>query len=257
MTCTIGGSSEIPPGEWRRRLIAGAATMGVEIAEQHAQLCSRLASQVASENRKYNLSSCSSPDEMLEDLFLDALAMVPAMRELGGNAATRLTLMDVGSGAGFPGIVLAIVCPLKRAVLLEARRKRAVFLTTVASELGLDHVTVREGRAERVGRDPACREVFDFVTARAVADLPALVELTLPFLRVGGWLLAPKGPDVRQEIEHSSRALKELGGRLLRADAYDLPSGKRGTLILVEKILPTPERYPRRDGIPAKRPLLP
>lgn len=231
--------------------------MGVEIAEQDAQHCSHLASRVAHENRKYNLSSCSSREEMLEDLFLDALAMVPALRELGGNAATRSMLMDVGSGAGFPGIVLAIVFPLKQVVLLEARRKRALFLATVASELGLDHVTVREGRAETIGRDPAYRETFDFVTARAVAELPTLVELTLPFLRPGGWLLAPKGPHVRQEIEHSSRALKELGGRLLRADPYDLPSGKRGTLIIVEKILPTPERYPRRDGIPAKRPLLP
>ena len=193
----------------------------------------------------------------MEDLFLDALAMAPVMLDLGGVDARECGLIDVGSGAGFPGLVLAIAVPLKNVALLEARRKRASFLKMAVSELGLARVAVREGRAETLGRDPALRERFDFATARAVAELPTLLELTLPFLRRGGWLLAPKGPEAREEIERSSRALEELSGRLLRSESYRLPSGRSGTLVVVEKILPTPERYPRRDGIPGKRPLVP
>ncbi|HKZ50758.1 MAG TPA: 16S rRNA (guanine(527)-N(7))-methyltransferase RsmG, partial [Dehalococcoidia bacterium] len=164
--------------------------------------------------------------------------------------------IDIGSGAGFPGLPMKIVRPALRLTLLESARKRADFLSNLVERLGLTEVAVVAARAETLARDPAHRESYDLALARALAPLPVLVELALPFLRLGGWLASPKGSGAAQEVEEAAGALVLCGGRVEGMERLAVPeTPSPPTLVLVRKVAPTPERFPRRPGIPAKRPL--
>ena len=155
-----------------------------------------------------------------------------------------------------PGLPIKIALPHLRLTLVDARERDAAFLREVVDALGLSDVEIVNARAEDAGRDPAYREQFDVALARALAPLPVLLELTLPFLRVGGHLAAPKGSRALSEIEASTRALEALGGEVVSSEALTIPGGaQRQRLVIVRKIAPTPSRYPRRAGIPKKRPL--
>jgi 16S rRNA (guanine527-N7)-methyltransferase len=162
----------------------------------------------------------------------------------------------VGSGAGFPGLPLKIACPDLRLTLLEATGKKAEFLTEVVNRLGLTDVTVLNARAEQAGHDPAHRAAYDLAVARALAAMPVLAELTLPFVRPGGLVIAQKGEDPAAEVEAAQAAFHRLGGRLRRVLPVSLPGlAAARHLVVVEKVAATPDRYPRRPGMPAKRPL--
>jgi 16S rRNA (guanine527-N7)-methyltransferase len=166
------------------------------------------------------------------------------------------TLIDVGTGAGFPGIPLKIVFPHLRVVLLDSLRKRVDFLKDLIRELGLDQVEAIHGRAETVARESVYREQFDLATARAVARLPVLAEYCLPFVRVGGWFVAMKGPEAGKELEEAEGALRKLGGGDVSKEDLLLPAGKgERKLLIIRKQSPTPASYPRRPGIPVKQPL--
>lgn len=164
-------------------------------------------------------------------------------------------ILDLGAGGGLPGIPLRIAWPAIALTLLESVGKKCRFLEDVARDLDLDNVIVLEGRAETFGHDPEHRERYDLVVARAVAPLPVLIEYAVPFLRVGGHLAAVKGRAALREIDDSAHALSELNARLHDAPVFQAPNGLDQTLALIEKFAPTPERYPRRTGIPSKRPL--
>jgi 16S rRNA (guanine527-N7)-methyltransferase len=172
-----------------------------------------------------------------------------------GLLAGAVRVLDIGAGAGLPGLPLRIAWPDIRLTLLESVGKKCRFIQDVASQLGLDGVDVLEGRAEDYGRLPEHREAYDLVVARAVAPLPVLLEYALPFLRVGGRLAAPKGSAALNEIDASKAALHELGGRLEDAPQLLPPDGTAQTVVIVIKDARTPGRYPRRAGIPSKRPL--
>jgi 16S rRNA (guanine527-N7)-methyltransferase len=196
-------------------------------------------------NRKLNLTAIVDPDEIDARLVDESLALLDLI-PLSANS-----LLDIGSGGGVPGIPLAIAAPSMQVTLLDATQKKVDFLRVTAAALALANVTALQGRAEELGRDPAHREQYDVVTARAVARLAALVELALPLLRVGGVALLPKGEAAADELSEAAEALGELGGdgRLVVLDEPAL------RVIVVEKTAPTPERYPRRTGLPQKRPI--
>ena len=164
----------------------------------------------------------------------------------------RPRLVDVGSGAGFPGLALKIARPWLNVTLVEATAKKVRFLDQVIAELGLTSVVAIHARAEDLGRAPRHRASYDLATARAVASLPALLELCAPLLRVGGRGLFPKGAAITEEVRASRGAAALLGVRILNGDS---PHQRGSRIVEVEKIAPTPNRYPRRPGIPAREPL--
>src|SRR3990172_2559568 len=185
--------------------------------------------------------------------FLEPLALLAALERLGPLGADAI---DIGSGAGFPGVPIKIVRPELRLTLLEANGKRAAFLERLVQRLGLANVTVVNQRAEEAAHDGAHREAYDLALARAVAPLPVLVELALPFLRIGGALAAPKGSGARREIAEAASALAACGGAVEYAGALEVPESQTPPiLVVVRKESPTPTRFPRRPGIPAKHPL--
>ena len=203
-----------------------------------------------SENRHYNLTAIEEPEQVVIRHFVDSLALqqVPAFQQ-------AKTILDVGSGAGFPGIPLAICNPNKKFVLLDSLQKRVRFLENTAQKLGLTNVEVVNERAESFGQLADYREIFDLVTARAVANLAILGEYCLPSTRVGGCFIAMKSDSGVSELESAATALTILGGGKGDVIAYQLPDGRQRQLIIIPKIMATPTKYPRRPGMPKKRPL--
>lgn len=209
-------------------------------------------------NQRLNLTRVIDPVEMERKLFLDALVLLPRIWKQRQRARDRdepLRLIDVGTGAGLPGIPLKLADPSLQLLLLDATGKKVSFLTAVIDELGLDRVEARQGRAEELGRDPAMRGQFDVVTARAVARLPALLELCLPFCTPGGLALFPKGRDARSEASESSRALRLLKAELVAIEPAPLPQLAGSSLIVIRQRAPVPRPYPRRIGVPTRDPL--
>jgi 16S rRNA (guanine527-N7)-methyltransferase len=205
---------------------------------------------------RFNLTAVRDPGEVERRHFLEALALGATLVRLGVLApAARPRVIDVGSGAGLPGLPVKIAWPEVEMALLESNEKRCRFLRETIARLGLAGAKVLEGRAETWARHRDHRERYDLALARAVAPLPVLLEYALPFLRVGGWLAAPKGSAAPRELAASGRALAELGGGPPEALPFEPPGGRPQTLVLVQKVSPTPERYPRRQGVPSRRPI--
>jgi 16S rRNA (guanine527-N7)-methyltransferase len=202
---------------------------------------------------RLRLTALSEPEAIQRRHFLEPLALLVALEEAGALGETAI---DIGSGAGFPGLPIKIVRPALKLTLLESHGKRAAFLERLLQRLALEGVTVVSGRAEEVAHRPEHREAYDLALARAVAPLPVLVELALPFLRTGGLLAAPKGSGARREVREAAAALNACGGRVETVRPLELPDAKTPpTLVTVRKVSTTPGRFPRRPGIPAKRPL--
>lgn len=200
-------------------------------------------------NQHMNLTAVRDWDEAWTRHILDSLMLVPALPETG-------RFLDVGTGGGLPGIPVAIALPGLEVTLLEATTKKCRFLEEVVALLGLTNVRVLNARAETAGRDPAVRETFDFCTARAVGALPILLEITLPFLKVGGQLVAMKGTQAEEEASASGHALNCLGGGKPLIRRFDHPALPGACLVRVAKVKPTPPGYPRAPGKPASDPLV-
>ena len=165
------------------------------------------------------------------------------------------SMVDIGAGAGFPGLPLKILRPELQLTLVESIAKKAAFLQHVVDLLGLTNVQIVVARAEVVGRDAAHRERYDLAVARAVAELRVLAEYCLPLCRVGGRFLAPKGARIEAEVQAAQTALERLGGRLVVVESVELPELQPRSLVVIEKVSSTPPQYPRLPGVPAKRPL--
>ena len=205
------------------------------------------------EGSRLNLTSLKEPGAVERRHFGESLALLEALESLG---AVGSPVIDIGSGAGFPGLPIKIARPDLHVTLLEATGKKARFLEFAVRELELDRVAVVNGRAEEVAHDAAHRGAYALALARAVAPLPALVELALPFLQVGGYLAAPKGSGAAREVRESANALRLCGGEVEAIQPLHVPGpGPAPTLVLIRKLAETPGQYPRRPGMPAKRPL--
>ncbi len=226
----------------------GARELGVELTASHLDAFERYYAMLADWGRRIDLTTVLDPEGVQRRHFLESLAVGATLRRLG-LLPDGAAVIDVGSGAGFPGLPIRIVWPV-RLTLVEARRKRAAFLEAVVDALGLRNVAVIAGRAETLARMPAHREVYDVAVSRALAPARTLAELTLPFVRVGGVSAAPKGERLDDELAEAVRALETLHAA---AETHPLPTG--GRLLVLRKLGPTPERFPRRPGIPSKRPL--
>lgn len=201
-------------------------------------------------NEKINLTGITDEVEMVIKHALDSVALATAV-ELKGQR-----LLDVGTGAGFPGVTLKLLYPTLQVTLLESLQKRARFLSEACLPLCGPGAEVVTGRAEELGAKPLHREAYDLVTARAVAELRVLAEYCLPFVKVGGLFVAMKGPSGLDEVAAAEQALATLGGRFVRAIERDLPAeAGRRHLLLIEKVKPTPKGYPRRPGTPSRKPL--
>ena len=203
-------------------------------------------------NAHTNLTAIREPQDIELRHFLDSLTVATKM----GEIADGMCLIDIGTGAGFPGLPLKILFPQLQVSLVESVGKKTNFLQTVVDELGLENVLVLNQRAEEVGRNDAHREQYDFGVARAVAGLPTLVELLLPLVKVGGKLIAQKGENAHTELAEAAFAVAQVGGSPIRLHEVELPTHEKAHYLLVsDKVEQTPERYPRRVGVPNKRPL--
>lgn len=232
-----------------------AQDLGMMLADRQIEQFEGYYRQLVAANRRASLTSVTDYEEVQRRHFGESLAVAAALYRRGLLASGQESnVLDLGAGAGFPGVPIKIVHPVLRLTLLEATGKKASFLEHLIDHLGLTNVAVVGERAETLAHDPGHREKYDLVLARAVAPLAVLAELALPFLRIGGSLAAPKGSRVLQELDEANRAIELCGGRILPAEALPSPSPSP-TLVLVEKTRATPPAYPRRPGIPAKRPL--
>ena len=239
-------------------LLEGARHLGLELSEEHLKAFEIYYGELVAWNEKFNLTAITDYDQVQIKHFLDSLTCLLADEGLTRAIYQQrgVRAIDVGAGAGFPGLPLKIVCPGLQLTLLEATGKKVGFLEHIVSRLGLAGVEVIKGRAEELGRNAAHRELYDLALARAVAELPVLVEYALPFCRLGGLFVAQKGPGGDAEARAAEGAIATLGGALRRIVHLELPHlAEPRSLVVVEKTAPTPAKYPRRPGIPSKRPI--
>lgn len=210
----------------------------------------RYAAELVRWNATTNLTTITEPREIVIRHFLDSLALARAW-----PTAPPASLADIGTGAGFPGLPLKILWPRLRLLLVESVGKKTEFLRHMVDQLALEDVEIATARAEELGHDPGYREQFGAVTARAVATLNVLVEYCLPLCTIGGQFVAPKSRSGHDEAQAAHHAVQVLGGEFLLPLEIQLPDIEARTLIVVRKVQRTPAQYPRRIGVPAKRPL--
>lgn len=202
-------------------------------------------------NKVMNLTGITEQREVYIKHFLDSVAIFN-----NGYIEDEMSVIDVGTGAGFPGLPFKIVNPSIQLTLLDSLNKRIKFLKEVGDSIGFDDIEYVHGRAEDFGKNKEFREKFDIATARAVANLPVLLELCVPYVKLGGYFICLKGPNVENELEKSENAMKLLGVELVESIDAELPDEELNHKILVfEKTAKTPKRFPRKAGTPAKEPL--
>ena len=236
--------------EGQALLQAGAAELGLDIGGQQERF--GLLLQLLQEgNARHNLTALKSESDIVLKHFVDSLTCLR-----GGFLDGPLRVLDLGTGAGFPALPLALMRPELHIVPVDSTRKKIEYVRATAEALGLTNVEPLVGRAETLGHDPAHRGAYDRVVVRAVAALPVLAELALPLLRQGGLLVAQKGPITDEELLAGQKAAGIVGGTVETVEPFELPVLRDPrTLVCIRKTRPTPKAYPRREGVPAKHPL--
>lgn len=225
---------------------------GIEINEtQERQLC-KYYNLLFQWNQKINLTAITEYDMVVRKHFIDSALLIKC-EEYQKRAFNDV--LDIGTGAGFPGMVLAILCPENAFTLIDSVGKRIEFLNLVKEELQLDNVQTFHGRAEDFGQNPEFRNSFDFVVSRAVAELPLLLEYCIPFVKVDGYFVSYKGPKYEEEVIRSSHALSELNAELEKAEKFITMENEERYLLFLRKMSLTNSKYPRRAGKPKKKPL--
>ena len=235
-------------------LAAGAARLNLHLSAAQLAQFAEYTRLLAAGNRRANLTAITDPEAVQVRHYLDSLTAVLALWDWPDG----MRVMDLGAGAGFPGVPLKIVYPGIKLTLADSVGKKTAFLHDLTGQLGLDDIDIRTARAEELGRAADCRSRFDVVLARGVARMPTLIEYALPLCRVGGRLIAWKGQDGPAEAQGAHKALRELKGAVASVQSADViapPLPPHRWLITVMKTGPTTGRYPRRTGVPAKQPL--
>jgi 16S rRNA (guanine527-N7)-methyltransferase len=238
-----------------RKLIEGAGKLGIKLTTRQVKQFELYYQELIEWNKKINLTAITDYSSVQVKHFLDSLTITLALSEKE-VASPDFRIVDIGTGAGFPGVPLRILFPHPRLVLLEPTTKKTAFLHHIIRKLDLQSVEVLNSRAEEAAHLPAYREQFDLVLSRAVALLPTLVELALPFCRIGGRFIAQKKGEIEQEITRAKKALAVLGGRLDQTTKIELDEFTDARyLVIIDKISSTPDKYPRRPGVPKRRPI--
>ena len=234
-------------------LVRGARELGIHLSTQQIDQFQRYYQELVSWNQRMNLTAIVDYQEAQIKHFLDSLTPSLVLSE---DIKSEGRVVDVGAGGGFPGVPLKLAFPGMRLALIESVGKKTSFLIHLVETLGLEDVDVYTGRSEDLGVQSDTRESFDLVVSRGVARMRVLMEYTLPFCRVGGTVVTLKKGDIKAEIEAAQHAIDVLGGRLGETRDVDLEGLRDDRLVVVvEKIKPTPSKFPRRPGLPAKHPL--
>jgi 16S rRNA (guanine527-N7)-methyltransferase len=239
-----------------QQLVEGSQALGLQLTAEQLTAFQQYYAELVTWNQQFNLTAITEYEQVQVRHFLDSLSCLQAPEVCQSLSQASSQVLDVGSGAGFPAIPLHIVCPTARVTLVEATGKKVAFLEHIIQVLNLPNITAVKGRAEDLAREDGHREQYDLVLARAVAELSVLAEYMLPFCRVGGWMVAQKGESGSAEAWASESAISLLGGELRRVQNLEVAGlPEERTLIVVQKLAPTLAKYPRRPGIPKKRPL--
>lgn len=243
------------------RLTSGAAQMGLNLLPAQVAAFQAYTQELLAWNEQFNLTAITEADQVQLRHYLDSLALIPALAALDGVAVSAflgrgVRAVDVGAGAGFPGLALRVIWPRLRLCLIEATAKKVRFMEHVAEKLGLADVHLVHGRAEELGLREPHRATYDLVLARAVAPLPTLVEYLLPLARRGGRVVAYKGSAAHEEALAAEQAIHLLGGHLTRLIPMEIPGlAETRVLVVIDKVAQTPDGYPRGRGLPKKQPL--
>jgi len=233
----------------------GMQELGLHLLQSQLEQFQTYYQELIEWNKRINLTAITSCKDVQIYHFLDALTVVTAWKQ--NSEGSRLRVIDVGTGGGIPGIPIKILFPEIKLTLLEATRKKTDFLTHVIYKLGITDTEIINGRAEETARANTHREHSDTVLSRAVAPLAVLAELTLPFCTLGGEVIAYKKGAIEEEIHQAEKAIYLLGGRIKKIINVTVPElADNRKLIVIEKTAPTPDKYPRRPGMPAKRPVM-
>lgn len=232
-------------------LIDGLTHLSLPVTDQLLERFNTYMNGVLTWNEKVNLTAIREPEEFVKKHFIDSLLCC------GFPELTQAEyIVDVGTGAGFPGIPLAMIYPEKKFVLMDSLNKKIQIIRQLAEEIGLQNVSFYHGRVEDMGRNPAYREAFDLCVSRAVANLAVLSEYCLPLVKPGGWFAPYKSGTAAEEVKESQQAIRLLGGEYKESRSPQLPGFDFDhPILLIQKVAPTAEKYPRKAGKPASQPL--
>lgn len=225
---------------------------GIELTERQLEQFYKYYELLIHWNTKINLTAITELEEVITKHFVDSLSLIRALPNL---ADREYSLIDVGTGAGFPGIPLKIAFPQLNVTLLDSLNKRVKFLNEAAAQLKLENISAVHGRAEDFGREDVSRETFDLCVSRAVANLSTLSEYCMPLVKIGGYFIPYKSGKLEDELEQGKTAVKLLGGEIEEKISFQLPNGDERILVKITKNKKTSKKYPRKAGIPSKEPL--
>lgn len=244
---------------FEKQLLRETAALPFALNGQQTEQLFRYYELLVEKNKVMNLTAITEESEVVTKHFTDSLSIVRACTANNVSIFEEpdgKSLIDIGTGAGFPGLVLKIAFPGLAVTLSDSLMKRLHFLDEVIAELGLQDIRTLHGRAEDLGRDKALRGQFDFAVSRAVANMSVLSEYDLPFVKKGGYFLAMKAGNVADEMKSAEKAVGILGGRIENTVHFQLPeTDMERSIVVVRKCLETPGKYPRKAGTPAKNPL--
>lgn len=233
------------------RFYSGLEALGITCSEKQIHQFLTFYEMLTEKNKVMNLTAITEFQDVIEKHFLDSLSLAE-----NRNLNQKLKVIDLGTGAGFPGIPLKIAFPELELVLMDSLNKRILFLKEVIEELGLSGITAVHGRAEEMAVQPDYREKFDLCVSRAVANLASLSEYCIPFVKVGGNFVSYKSAEVEEEVQQAKKAIHVLGGKVVNVHKFTLPGTEVSrSLVQIEKQKKTPKGYPRKSGTPSKSPI--